>query len=880
MNRLRSFFHRFAELWSKERRERDLHDEMSMVLEMEIADRIASGMAPAKARRTALMKLEMQKTKERYRDQRGLPKLETFLQDFRYGLRMMKRNPGFAAVALLTVALGIGANTAMFSAINSVLLRKPPFHDPDRLVMLWEKNPSLEGFLAERLPVRLQSYLYWKQQSHSFQDMSAALLDAVNLSGMDKPERVEHGAISSNFFSVLGISPAIGRAFTPEETTGSSARVAIISYGTYQREFGGAKDILERHVIINGVEHRIVGVLPRSFHLTAMWAGFEQPKPEVWTPLNTSPNQPISESQQNILSVYARLKPGVALQQARTEMTLIETQLVQQFPKNYQNFGANVFTLYSEDVATDLRRSLLVLQLAVGFVLLIACVNVANLLLARAAGREREIALRLALGATRLRLVRQVLVESLVLGGAGACAGLLLAWCGIYILPKLAPEDVHGLHEMSLDFRVLAFTALAAIGAALLFGLAPAFHAARQKINSSLNPGMRGDQGGMSRRFRTGLVMVEIALALVPLTGAGLMIRTLRALNALDLGIQPQNVIDGGVALPAVQYKTAAQVLAFCNQLLEKVSALPEVESAALSGSPPMESVGYVTFHLEGETADRTQAVDSQPVSDGFFRTMGTPLLQGRDFTREEAEKGAKVLVITQSLAKSLWPGQDPIGKVMIFGDNRPVVIGVVPDRRILALGPEAQQNVYYPQRTLQTMVLIARARRNTAGLEKDLQQQLQSLDKNLPIYDLHPLTQVVHDSLAQQRFTMSLLMAFAGFALVLAAVGLYGVLAYSVAQRTREIGIRMALGARAHDVLRMVLRQGLLAATVGIVVGVAGSMALTRAMASLLFGVRAYDPLTFAIAPLALVCVALLASYLPARRAAKVDPMVALRYE
>ena len=808
----------------------------------------------------------------------------TFLQDIRYGFRVLLKSPAFAVVAWLTIALGIGANTAMFSAVNSVLLRQPPFRDPDRLVMIWEKNPAVEGFLGERLPVRLKSFLYWKDQSRSFADMTLMLGDSVNVSGVANPVRVERAGIAANFLSVMGVAPAIGRSFTANENSSDTA-VAIISYGLYERQFGKAADILQRSIRLDGVDHRIVGVLPREFHLTAEWGGLDQPKPEVWTPLNMHPAaRPSGEpaDMQNVNTVYARLKPGVSLQQARSEMALVESRLLQQFPKEYEQFGTNLFSLYEEDVAGSLRRSLLVLQLAVGFVLLIACVNVANLLLARAAGRERETAVRLALGASRWRLMRQMLSESLVFSALGAAAGLLLAWWGITALGKLAPEDVHGLHEMTLDPRVLGFTVLVTVVAGLLFGIAPALHAAGQKLHETMNRSGRSAAGNVSRRFRSALVVAEIALALAPLAGAGLMIRTLHALNALDLGIQPERVIDGQIILPAAQYKTPDSIVAFCNQLLEKVRALPQVESAALAMGAPMQSISYSTFYVEGERSDQAKTTDIEMVGDDYFRTMGTPLLEGRSFTADEVEKKADVVVVTRSLAKRLWPNQDPINKVVIQGakKTRLTVIGVVPDTRILVLGTEGRQVMFRPVRGMGGMALIVRARNSTAGLGPLLEQTLHSIDKDLPLHDVHPLTDVARDNIAQQRFTMVLLIAFASLALALAAIGLYGVLAYNVAQRTREIGIRMALGARAADVLQMVLRQGAVAIVAGLCIGVAGALLLVRAMASLLFGVRPYDPLTFAAVAIALGGIALLASYIPARRAAKVDPLVALRYE
>ncbi len=881
MRGARAFFSRLAELWRKDRRERELDDEMSSLVEMEVASRVAKGMPEGEARRTALMRVSAENTKEQYRDRRGLPIIEKLLQDMRFGFRMLRENPGFTAVALITLALGIGANTAMFSAIDSVLLRRLPFRDPERLVMVWEKNPSVGGFLAERLPVRMQSYLAWKERARSFEDMSAAIYDAVNVSGTDRPQHLERAEVSSNFLPVLGVHPALGRTFTPEETNGAPARVAMISYGMYEAQFGKAANILDRDIEIEGVPHRIVGVLPQGFHLGGMWGGFDRAKPEVWTPLNTSPNQSSDRMQANNLMVYGRLKPGVTLEQARSEMALIGKQMEREFPKEYDKFGTNVFSVYTEDVAQNLRKSLLVLQLAVGFVLLLACANVANLLLARAASRQREIVVRLALGASRGRVMQQLVSESVVLSAVGAIPGLALAWAGIRLIGRLAPEDVPGLHELSLDPKVLAFTALIALAAGVLFGIAPALHAWGEE--GVCRPRAAGVRVGLSQRLRNALVVAEVALALAPLAGAGLMIRTLNAMNALDLGIRPEHVVDGRLNLPEISYKDEAKVRGFGNQLLERAAALPGVESVALAGSPPMQSIGYTSFHLDGESVDREQAVDAPPVSDGYFRTMGAPILRGRDFTRAEAEQDADVAIVTQSLAQRLWPGQDALGRAIIFGEKKPkrrVVVGIVPDTRILIVGTDVHDAVYFPTRNLRYLTLIVRAEGKVEQVESALSTTVREMDPTLPLYDVHPLTQVVREGVMGQRFTMTLLIVFAGLALALAAVGLYGVLAYSVAQRTQEIGVRMALGARSADVLRMIVKQALAPVMIGMAIGIGGSLLLTRAMASLLFGIREYDPRTFVSMAAVLFVTALAASYVPARRAAKVDPMVALRWE
>lgn len=876
----RGWWQRMSELWRKNAREQEMEEEFASLVEMETEAGIARGMTRDQARRAAQMKVGAETTKEQVRDQRGLPVLETLWQDVRYGWRTLRKSPAFAAVAIITIALGIGANTAMFSAIDAVLLKGLPFRDPARLVMVWEKNPELEGFLAERLPVRLQSYLYWKQHAQSFDGLSAALYDAVNVSGTDQPEHVERAAVTSDFLPVLGVTPALGRTFTPEENQRADANVAMISYAMYQARFGEARDVLGRDIEINGVPHKIVGVLPRGFYLSGMWAGFDRAKPEVWTPLNASASQPDEVVTQPELMVYGRLRNGVTLAQARSEIAVLQKQLVEQYPKVHsKKDGANVFTVYTEDVATDLRRSLFVLQLAVMFVLLLGCVNVANLLLARAEKRQREIAVRMALGASRGRVMRQMVSESVLLSVLGALPGLALAWAGTMLVSRLAPKDVRGLHEMTLDPTALAFTAGITVIAGVLFGLAPAFHVSGRNLHDRVNRGGRGGSGGMSRRFRRSLIVAEVALALAPLVGAGLMIRTLHAMSALDIGMQPQNVIDGRIDLPDLRYKKE-QLLGFDNQVLDKAAAVPGVEAAALAGSPPLQSINYTGYHLDGEGELNEKTVDTEAVSDGYFRTMGTPILRGRDFTRAEAEKDADLVVVSETAARKVWASGDAIGKALIFGGRRRVVIGVVPDTRVLEVSTDARDTIYYPTRNLRNLTLMVRTKGDPRSVEGDLSAAIRSIDRTLPFYEVHTLESVLRESLNGQRFTMTLLMTFAGLALVLAAIGIYGVISYGVAQRTQEIGVRMAFGARASDVARMVLGQGLGAVGVGAAIGLVATLVMTRAMSGLLFGVRTYDPETFVAVVALLTVIGVIASYVPARRAAKVDPMEALRAE
>jgi putative ABC transport system permease protein len=820
--------------------------------------------------------------------------METLLHDIRYALRLLRKSPGFTAVALITLALGIGANTAMFSAVNAVLLRALPFRDPNQLVVLWETNARVEGFIGQRLPVRLESYLRWKKDGRSFQDLAVyhtgisqgtSSASAVNVTNIGKPQRVQSAIASSNFFHLLGVNAELGRTFAPEEGEPGHDRVAILSHGLYQRMFGEGASVLGRDISLNEINYRIIGVLPASFHLSGMWQGLNQDKPEVWTPMNLDPNQPKQalQSSQNI--VLGRLKPGVSLAQARSELQVIEARLRQEKPDDYRDFGTNIFNIYTENTAASLRRSLLVLQLVVGFVLLIACVNVASLLLTRAAGREKEIAIRVALGANRGRLIRQALSESLLFSFLGGAAGLLLAWWGIRGVRALAPSDVPGLHQLSLDPRVLAFTFGVMLLAGLLFGLAPALHLARHDLQPSVSKGARAGSGGISRRLRLSLVVAEIALAAIPLAGAGLMVRTLRALLNQDLGFSPQHVLTAKLSLPALRYSTPEQQRSFCAQLLQSLQAIPGVRSVGLASGLPMSDISLTGIHLEGEDRKASnRTADYQFVTEDYFQAMGSPLLRGRGFTRQEAEQGAGLAIVNRALAQQLWPGQDPVGKVLYLdrGDTptREVVIGEVPNTHQLFLNSAERPEMYLPRRAYADISLVVRGSGGPMALVPSITQAVLNLDKNLPLYEVHPLTALLQENVSEQRFTMYLLIAFAGLALALSAIGLYGVLAYMVSRRTQEIGVRMALGAQASHVLSMVLREGVSAAAAGLGLGLGGALLVARLMSSLLFGVKADDPLTFAAVVALVAAVAALASYLPARRASHVDPMSALRYE
>jgi len=813
--------------------------------------------------------------------------METLLQDMRFGARTLLKNRGFTVVAVITLALGIGANTAIFSAMNSVLLRALPLRDPSKLVMIWESNPKIEGFLSERLPVRLASYLRWKADSHSFEDIGAFAQVSYNVAGKDRPERVEAAQASPNFFSVLGVRPVLGRAFAAQEGNPGNDRVAVLSEALYQRHFGNDANLTAKTLQLNGVSYNVVGVLPAKFHLPAMWEGMDQKKPEIWISLNVSSGQPEQTLQDNRLMVIGRMKASATLAQARSEMQVIGKRLLQENPKKYDGFGTSVFSIYNEDVGKSLRTSLLVLQFAVVFVLLIACANVANLLLTRATAREREIAVRVALGAGNRRIVRQMLSESILLSFLGGAAGLLLASWGIHALGALAPEDIHGLHEMRLDPYVLTFTFVVVVVTGILFGIAPAGHALKQNVNESLTRGGRSGNAPGSNPLRSLLVVSEISLALVLLIGGGLMARSLHALTTVDPGFRPEHVLTGHINLPPAKYKTEAQMAAFCNQVMDRLRTLPDVKSVAIASGLPMEDVSLTGVYAEGQdpSAFHNQAVGYQLVTEHYFDAMGSPILRGRNFTSQEAEERAKVIIANNAFAKRLWAGQDPVGKFVVLHAGTPneqklFVVGVVPDTHQVGPDVPSRPEMYMPSHAFSDPTIVIRSDGDPSALSTALADAVMTVDRDQPVYRVETLAKVTSDNVAEQRFITILLAIFAALALVLSSVGIYGVLAYSVTQRTGEIGIRMALGAQFSDVLHLVLGQGTKLIGIGVGVGLVIAFALTRLMSSLLFEVKAADTLTFVCVPLGLAAIALFASYVPARRATKVDPMVALRYE
>lgn len=821
------------------------------------------------------------------------PVMNTLRQDIRYAIRGFRNSAGFTIAAIFALALGVGANTAIFSVINAVLLNSAPMkqlRQPERLVMIWEKNPLLPAFIAERMPARLRNYLAWKKEARSFEGMAIYTETNVNVvaendSSARRTEQVAAARASSGLFPLLGIRVHLGRNFKPQEMQPGNGRVAIIADDFYRSRFHSDPGILNKTVRADGVQYRIIGVLPPRFELPATWGGFDQNQSKIWLPVNIAPG-PRQAKQSNYL-VFGRLRQSTTLEQARAEMNVIAKRLQREDPDMNAGFGVNVFPLAEEDVSPELRRSLLVLQVAVGFVLLIACANVANLLLTRAVRREREIAVRVALGAARSRIVRQMLSESILLSLAGGLAGLLLAFGILRLVSALAPPDTHGFHELRIDPMVLGFTIAITVLAGILFGLAPIFHALRQSVNDALGRGARG-AGGASNRLRNGLVIAEIALSSVLLIGAGLMIRSLATIMATDLGFRPDHLITMRISLPQAKYAKPDQVAAFNDQLLKDAQQLPGVRSASLTDALPMRSISDASYELESQLTrpGGDRVCDRAHVREGYFETLGLRVLWGRTFDRQDAlASPPSIAIVNESFARMNWPNQDPIGKIVLYpqADNkkeRYSIIGVVSNEHQFGPDSPTHAEVYLPVRELQSMILLARTLGDPAAMTPAIEAQIWKIDKEQPVSDVGTMDTILHDWTAPRRFNMTVLLNFAGVALLLATIGLYSVLAYSVTLRTREIGVRVALGAEPHKIIRLVVKQGFRLTIVGIVIGLTGAFMLTRFMQSIIFGISTTDPGTFVLVTCVLALVSVLASYLPARRAARIDPVQALRVE
>ena len=877
MRWLRGWFIRLGSAFARDSRDRELADELESHVQMHIEDNLRRGMNPQEARREALMKLGgVTQTAESYRERRGVPVIETLLQDLRFAARMLRKNLGFTAVAVLVMALGIGANTAMFSVVNAVLLKPLAFNDPDRIVTLsslWKKS-------GHHGQVSAPDYRDWRDQSSAFESMAYYENYDSAVTAGSAAEYTHIAMVSPNLFHVFRLQPAFGREFSAEESKAGGGAAVILSNAYAVNHFGSAAGALGHSVRLLSKTLDVVGVMPPGFHFPE--------KTDVWFPANTIIGDTVSRSGHNY-RVVARLKPEVNLEQAQAQMTAIGTRLTEKYPDS--NTGKNVaVTRMRDEMVSDFRLTLWIMLAAVGVVLLIACANLANMLLAKSVARTKEIAIRAALGAGRGRIVRQLITESLVMALLAGAVGVLLALWGSRLLVVLAPGDVPRLSDAGIDARVLAFALGVSVLASLLFGLAPALQTLRVDLNKSLKQGTaRTSGGGIADRMRAALVVAEIALSMMLLTGAGLLLKSFVALQNVALGFRPERVLVMETSVPASDLESARRATRFYHELLPQVRSIPGVLSAGATRSVPgypTSDGGYWIDHLPAELkVSAPQAVFSV-VAPGAFATLGIPLLQGRDFDDSDTYDAPFSAVINEKLARDAFPGQDPVGHMIYCGLdslNPMRIVGVIGDVRQFGPAQTPWPEVYmaYQQHPgpATDMNVVVRTAMQPESLTETLRSKAHELSVDVPV-KFTTMEASLSENVAVPRFRTLLLGIFAGLAVCLAMAGVYGVMSYVVGQRSNEIGLRMALGASPSDVLRLVLRRALLLAVIGIAVGLACAAATTQLLTSMLFGVKASDPLTYIVVGVLLAGVAMLASYVPARRAMRVDPIVALRYE
>ena len=813
----------------------------------------------------------------------GVNAMDTIIKDVRYGLRSLFKRPGATAIALITLALGIGVNTAIFSAVDSILLRPLPLKDPEGLVSIWEHGMRVGINRNEFAPA---NYFDLRNQNQVFEGVGAFGDQSVNFTGEGEPERIDGQVVTANVFSLLGVQPALGRTFAPEEDQLGRHRVVVLSDKLWQRRFNRDPSVLNRSITLNGESFTVVGVMPQGFF-------FPVRDSEMWIPWAMHPEE-ASGRGDHYLRVIARLKPGTTIERANADVESIGSRLAAEYPRTNEGLGF-VVNSFHQDYVGNLRLPILVLFAAVGLVLLIACANVANLLLAQATTRRREIAIRMALGARRWTIVRQLLTESLLLAVAGGLLGTLGAFWGVEALSKLLPESLSKLQDVSLDARVLIFTLGASVLTALIFGGLPALIAARSKVGETLGDVARDVAGGVSgRHVRRVLVVSEVALAVVLLVGAGLLIRSFQQLRKVDLGFEPGNLLTMRMVLPTPKYSKPEARRAFYDELLRRVKETPGVESAGMISFLPLSFSGMnFSFSIEGRPTPGDMDLPLalyRAVSPDYFRAMGIPLQRGRFFEANDKADTTPAIIVNRRLAEQFWPGEEPTGKRLKIGPpDSPnawaTVVGVVGDVKQSGLYGDQKFELYVPYAQewrgfVAPRDLVVKTKGDANVLAGAVRNAVWAVDKDQPVSNIRTMDQVFAAAISQERFQALLLGLFATLALVLACVGLYGVISYTVAQRTHEIGVRMALGAQPRDVLRLVIKQGMLMTAAGLVVGIAVGSAATRVLSDLLYGVTTTDPLTFAIVPLLLLLVAFLACYVPARRATKVDPLVALRYE
>ncbi|HKT51216.1 MAG TPA: ABC transporter permease [Candidatus Angelobacter sp.] len=899
MRTLRAWIFRVASLFNRRKKDWEMEQEFQSHLQMELEDKMRSGMTPEEARRAAMIKSGgLSSARESHREQRGLPFLETLLQDIRYGIRNLRKSPGFTIAAVAMLALGIGANTAMFSVVNAVLLCQLPYREADRLVQLWETEPAPGVF-----PFAGPDYLDWQAQNKTLESSSLSYDYAYfNLSRTGDSQVTRAMATQANFFATLGVPMLRGRSFAAGEDQKGKDHVAILTYPLWQSFFGGREDVLNNAVELDGEKYTVVGILPKWYRFSSVG---------LYVPLDMGPKG-MGQRGNHSFHAIARLKPGVTVEAAQADLMIIAKRLEQQYPDSNKQVEARVIPLH-EQISGDVRPRLLVLLGAVALVLLVACANLANLLLARSTGRQREIALRSVLGASRIRIIRQLLTESLLLSLTGASLGLLGAyWCARLIesartlpIPRQSPVQI--------DLNVLLFTIGAGLFVGLLFGLAPALQATRGKLADELKSGAQSvlSPSGWSRKLRDALVIVEIALSLSLLAGAGLLIKSFARMSHADIGVDPENLLTFSVYLPHASYPTTVSQRTFTERFLSQLQALPGVKSATFSSAIPLESGSNGPIKVDGDTnpAHNSVLVEQNLITPDYFRTYGIPFLQGANFTPADLEHAWQMneklqelsktdpefkhippdvsfdAVISRATAETFWPGQNPVGKIYHWGNFPVRVLGVVGDVNEWGVRLPPHPQAYYPltfafnPAGFGSSVAI-KTSGDPRALLPAVRATLRSVDSSLGVYQARTMEQVIANDVEDAGVQTMLLGSFAGLALLLACTGLYSVLSYLVTQRTREIGIRMALGAQRGHVLRLVMRHAALLTAAGLGVGLLIALIGTRLVKSMLFQVSAYDPATFVAVVSGLAAIALLAALIPVRRATKVDPMVALRYE
>jgi putative ABC transport system permease protein len=886
MSFLRNITSGLRSLLRKEQADQELNEELGAYLEMAAEEKMKQGMNRKDAlREVRLERGSLEVSKEIVRSGGWEFFVETCWQDLRFGLRMLRKNPGFTSIAVLTLALAIGANTAIFSAVYAVLIKPLPFKNADRLVFILKKNVP-RGW--SRNPISPAEILTWRSQTEAFEDFGAYTESSCVLTGAGEAEEEPCEVITSNLFPLLGMAPYRGRTFTPEEDKTQAPRAAVLSYGLWHRRFGGDENVIGRSITLNGVSHTVVGVMPAN--LSHLYASPYGSVPGMWV----SGMGLSAEHTWNDYFGIARLKPGATLAQASMQMDTVSMGLEKVYP-DLHGWRAQVMSFRTNSSAAT-RPALLVLIAATTFVLLIACANIANLLLARGAGRANEFAIRNALGASQGRLVWQLLTESEIVCFAGGIIGVLLASGLCKGLAALAPDTLlraaPDLTAGTANVRVLGFAMLTLIATTFLFGLAPALQSAKPKVIETLKEAGRSSlQSPQSRRFRSALVVSEIALALVLLVGAGLMVRTLAELIHVNLGFNPKNILTLRAPLSGDRYKEPRSRAQIWEHVVASVEALPGVEAASVSRGLPITGWSgqyFTTADNPNPPAGQVPDANYVIVGPDYFRTMQIPLRRGRGFNDHDTQSAERVVIVNEKLARTSWPGQDPLGKQLRVGDDAPwlSVIGVAGD--VLSQGADGgiHSEMYVPVGQYpwvqgpQHLVVRTSASVKPESLIRAVVEQIHRIDKDVPVTDVETMEQITLESIAQQRMVMALLVSFAGLALGLSTLGIYSVLSYSTAQRTREIGVRMALGAERGRVLRLVVGGGVGLAGLGLAIGIAAALLLTRLMTDLLYGVRATDPLTFVGVSAVLGASSILACYIPARRATKIDPMVALRYE